>query len=181
MNLTNTKKIMGGLALAGTLMLTGVVGFAQQETTPGQDGQQPGRVERRGRGDKGMRGMKGGFGGRFAENLNLTDTQKEQMKQISARHRESTKALRQQTPGGRGGDSAFLSGGAFDEAAVRAAAQARANAHVEMEVARARMMSEMYAVLTPEQKTQLAQERQQWEQKRQERRARRGAGAVQNQ
>ena len=32
MQLTGTKKIMGGLALAGTLMLTGVVGFAQQET-----------------------------------------------------------------------------------------------------------------------------------------------------
>jgi len=181
MNLTNTKKIMGGLALAGTLMLTGVVGFAQQEATPGQDGQRPGRVERRGRGGKGMHGMKGGFGGRFAENLNLTDAQKAQMEQISARHRESTKALRQQTPGGRGGASAFLNGGTFDETAVRAAAQARANAHVEMEVARARMMSEMYAVLTPEQKAQLAAQRQQWEQKRQERRAGRGAGAVQNQ
>ena len=36
-----------------------------------------------------------------------------------------------------------------------AAAQARANAHVEMEVARARMMSEMYAVLTPEQKADI--------------------------
>lgn len=182
MNLTNTKKIMGGLALAGTLMLTGVVGFAQQETTPGQDGQQPGRAERRGRSGKGLHGMRGGFGGRFAENLNLTDAQKAQMEQISARHREGTKALRQQTPGGgRGGDSALLNGGTFDEAAVRAAAQARANAHVEMEVARARMMSEMYAVLTPEQKTQLATQRQQWEQKRQERRAGRGAGAVQNQ
>jgi Spy/CpxP family protein refolding chaperone len=63
---------------------------------------------------------------------------------------------------------------------VRSAAQARANAQVELEVSRARMMSEMYAVLTPEQKTQLATERQQWEQKRQERRARRGANTDEN-
>jgi Spy/CpxP family protein refolding chaperone len=47
-----------------------------------------------------------------------------------------------------------------------------------MEVQRARMMSEMYAVLTAEQKAQLATERQQREQKRQERRNRRNANAV---
>ena len=175
MQLTNSKKIMGGLALAGTLMLTGVAGFAQQATTQGPGGQVE-RGERHGRGEKGMRGMKGGFMGRFAQNLNLTDAQKEQMQQISARHRESTKALRQQTREKRGGGDF----GAFDEAAVRAAAQARANAHVEMEVAHARMMSEMYAVLTAEQKAQIATQRQQWEQKRQERRAPRG-GSVQNQ
>jgi Spy/CpxP family protein refolding chaperone len=124
--------------------------------------------------------MRGGFGGRhFAEKLNLTDAQKEQMKQISARYRESAKALRGQRGGGqrKGGFEAF-NGGTFNEAEVRAAAQARANAHVEMEVQRARMMSEMYAVLTAEQKAQLATERQQREQKRQERRTRRNANAV---
>ncbi len=175
MQLTNSKKIVGGLALAGMLMLTGIVGFAQQETT-----QTPGAQKHEGRGGKGMRGMRGGFLGRFAQNLNLTDAQKEQMQQIAARHRESTKALRQQTHEKRGGDFGAFNGGTFDEAAVRAAAQARANAHVEMEVAQARMMSEMYAVLTAEQKAQLATQRQQWEQKRQERRGLRG-GSVQNQ
>ncbi len=178
MQLTTSKKIMGGLALAGTLLLTtGVAGFAQQGTTQGPDGPQHERHER---GGKGMRGMGGGFLGRFAQNLNLTDAQKEQMQQIAARHRESTKALRQQTGEKHGGDFGALNGGAFDEAAVRAAAQARANAHVEMEVAQARMMAEMYAVLTAEQKAQIATQRQQWEQKRQERRAPRG-GSVQNQ
>ena len=74
-----------------------------------------------------------------------------------------------------------LAGGTFDEAAVRAAAQARANAEVEREVARARMMYEMYNVLTPEQKAQLAAERQQREQKRQEWRSRRQSGQGQTQ
>ncbi|HYY57612.1 MAG TPA: Spy/CpxP family protein refolding chaperone [Pyrinomonadaceae bacterium] len=181
MRLTGSKKIMGGLALAGTLLLTGV-GLAQQPATQGQDDGERGGREWRHKGGKEGRGMRGGFGGRFAERLNLTDAQKEQMKQIAARYHESTKALRQQARAARrGGDTGFINGGAFDEAAVRAAAQTRANARVELEVARARMMSEMYALLTPEQKSQLATERQQWEQKRQERRARRGADSGQNQ
>jgi Spy/CpxP family protein refolding chaperone len=178
MQLTGSKKIIGGLALAGTLALTGI-GFAQQAT------QGPGGKERDGQhwqheGGEGRGGMKEGFAGRFAEKLNLTDAQKAQMQQIAARFRESTKALRQQGHPERG-EFNPLNGGTFDESAVRAAAQARANAHVEMEVAHARMMSEMYAVLTPEQKAQLAAEHQQREQKRQERRARRGANSGQNQ
>lgn len=183
MKLTGSKKIMGGLALAGAFALTGVVGVAQQTTTQGGDTERAGREwkHKGGRGDRG-RGMRGLFGGRLAEKLNLTDAQKEQMKQIADRHRESTKALRQQMrAASRGGGNSDILNGTFNEAAVRSAAQARANAHVELEVARARMMSEMYNVLTPEQKTLLANERQQREQKRQERRARRGAAETTDQ
>jgi len=174
---------MGGLLLSGMLTLAGVIGFAQQQTTQGQGGQE--RSERRGArrgGGKGWGGHRGGFPGRFAEKLNLTDAQKAQMEQIATRYRETFKALHQRNKGERrsGGFDAF-GGGTFDEAAVRAAAQARANAQVEMEVARARMMNEMYNVLTAEQKAQLAAERQQWEQKRQEFRGRRKAAEGQNQ
>jgi periplasmic protein CpxP/Spy len=179
MKLTGSKKIMGGLALAGAFALTGVVGLAQTQPNQAPGGGREWRHKggKDGHGEQG-RGHEGGFAGRFAEKLNLTDAQKEQMKQIAARHRESTKALREQMRQARGGDEGFLNGGTFNESAVRSAAQARANAQVELEVARARMMSEMYAVLTPEQKAQLATERQQWEQKRQERRARRGAATT---
>ncbi len=177
------KKIVAGGALAASLMLTGVVGFAQQqEAGPGQEGQERGGWHKRG-GGKGRHGRGGmrGFGGRFAEKLNLTDAQKQQMQQIAAKYRESGKAMRQQNRGERrGGDGFDALNGTFNEAAVRAAAQARANAQVEREVMRARMMSEMYAVLTAEQKAQLAAERQQWEQKRQERRSRRQANQNDN-
>jgi Spy/CpxP family protein refolding chaperone len=97
------------------------------------------------------------------------------MKQIAARYRESAKQQRDQRRGRERGSLDMLKGGTFDEAAVRAAAQARANARVERDVTRARMMFEMYNVLTPEQKAQLAAERQQREQKRQEWKARRNA------
>jgi len=180
MRLTRSSKIISGLALAGTLTLAGIVGFAQQQTIQEQKGQQ--RTERHGGrgGDKGRRGMHGGGGDRLFGQLNLTDAQREQMKQIAARYRDSSKAQRKQGRE-RGGGFDALSGGTFNEAAVRAAAQALANQRVEMEVARAHMMFEMYNVLTAEQKAQLAAERQQREQKRQEWRSRRGTGAVQNQ
>lgn len=177
MKLTRSRKIIGGLALAGTFALSGIVGFAQQGTMQ-QGGKEHGEHKgMRGGGDrKGGRGMRGGFGGRFGANLDLTDAQKAQMDQIAARYRETMKAQRQQGRGERrgGGFDAF-NGGTFNEAEVRAAAQARANAQVEREVQHARMMSEMYAVLTAEQKVQLTAARQQREQRRQERRNRRNA------
>lgn len=167
MKLASSKRIIVGGVLAAVVALAGVIGFAQQQGAPAQDGQ-------------GRHGRGGGFGrgfggGGFFESLNLTDAQKEQLKQIAERYHQTFKAKRQQGVRGerRGYDP--LSGAPFDEASVRAQAQLRANEMVEMEVARAHMMYEMYNVLTPEQKAQLATERQQREQKRQEWRARRQA------
>src|ERR1044071_1013812 len=149
MKLVSSKKIIGTIALAGAVLLMGIIGFAQQSSTQGQGGQERSERKWQGRGGKG--GRLGG--GRFAEKLNLTDAQKAQMEQIAARYHESFKAQRHQNRGERGGgEFGAFNGGTFNEAAVRAAAQARANARVEMEVARARMMSEMHNVLTAEQK-----------------------------
>lgn len=167
------KRIITGAVLAAIVALAGVAGVAQDQQGP--EGQ--GRQERGGhRGGKG----RGFGGGRFFEKLNLTDAQKAQIQQIADRYHEGFKAQRQANRGERRGGGGFdaLKGGTFDEGAVRAAAQARANAQVEMEVQRARMMFEMYNVLTPEQKAQLAADRQQREQRRQERRTRRQAEGV---
>lgn len=173
MRLANTRKIIGGLALAGSLALGATLGIAQQQqpqSRPEHGGEGHGRHHRGG----GRRGGMKGFGF-FGHNLNLSEAQ---IEQITARHRESAKSLHEQARARQQDKVGAFGEGVFDEAAVRQAAQARANQHVEMEVAHARMMSEVYAVLTPEQKAQLAAERQQWEQKRQERRARRGASGV---
>src|ERR1700754_2490732 len=141
MNLNAIKKLTGGLALAGAIALTGVVGFAQ--TGQGQNEKPRGERGwgREGRGHRGGFGGGEGFlGGRFAEKLNLTDAQKAQMEQIAERFRQTAQSLRGQGRGERDGEGfdAF-SGGSFNESAVRAASQARANRQVEMEVARARM------------------------------------------
>lgn len=174
MRLKGSRKLVGGLVLAAGVALTAVGVAAQQEQ--GQGGGQN-RAERpwgqkEGRGG----GRRGGFGpfGRFGAELNLTDTQLEQMRQIEERYRATFMAQREERGQGRAGFDP-LAGGTFDESAVRAAAQARANAQVEREVAQARMVYEMYNVLTGEQKAQLQAARQQREQRRQEFRSRRGA------
>jgi periplasmic protein CpxP/Spy len=170
MKFRGTRKIVGGVALAAAFALGGSAALAQTGT-----GHQPDAPRAEGQwGHKGGMGRRGDdFGGPFGR-LNLTDAQQQQMRQIAERYRQTFESRRGERGERRGGGFDPLAGGAFDEAAVRAAAQARANAQVEREVAHARMMYEMYNVLTPEQKSQLAAERQQREQRRQERRARRG-------
>ena len=177
MRLKGKGKFVGGLVLAAGFALTGVVGVAAQQ---GQDGGGQGRAERpwghkEGRGG----GRRGGFG-RFGAELNLTDAQVEQMRQIEERYRASVRAQREGRGQEREGFDPFA-GGAFDEAAVRADARARADAQVEREVAQARMMHEMYNVLTAEQKSQLETIRRQREERGREFRTRRGARQGQQQ
>jgi periplasmic protein CpxP/Spy len=182
MRLKGSRKFAGGLALAAGMMLTlagGVVAQQQQQDEGQGDGR--GRAGRQW-GQEGGKGRRGGhFGGGAFERLNLSDAQREQLRQIAERYRTTSEGRRERR--GERGQREFdpFSGGAFDEASVRAAAQARANAQVEREVAQARMMHEMYNVLTPEQKAQLATERQQREQRREEFRARRGTRQGQQQ
>lgn len=178
MRLTGRKKIGLVATLVGALlMLAAVVGFAQGGPQEGPGG--PGPRGERGFGPRGG----GGPGGPipFLRDLNLTDAQKAQVKQIVDNFEASTKELREKMRGLRGGEADVLKDGTFDEAAVRSAAQARASIDVEMEVARARMMSQVYGVLTAEQKAKIAERRQQFEQRRKEREAERGAKPEDNQ
>ena len=94
--------------------------------------------------------------------LNLTEDQKAQIKKITQSFEEGDKALHDQMRALHGSEPDPMSGN-FDEAAVRAAAEARAKIVIELEVSHAKMMSQIAAVLTAEQKTQLAAKRQQFE------------------
>ena len=147
------KRIIGGaVALAAVLLLT-VVAFAQHG--PGGPG-----------GHHGPGGPGGSLLGHFSQVLNLTDAQKAQIKQLEDGFKESTKGLHEQLgKAGPGGPFEALNGGTFDEAAVRAAAQSRANLHVELEVAHARFISQVYALLTAEQKAKLAELHQQMQER----------------
>jgi Spy/CpxP family protein refolding chaperone len=140
--------------LAMMLMMSAALAFAQDgRTKGGADGR---RMQGRGHG--------GGEG--FLRGLDLSEAQQAQIKQISDRYDESTRGLRDQLRGLR--RSSDSTDGAFNEAAVRQAATARANLEVELEVARARMKSEIHAVLTPEQKAQLSQQREAMKQRKQQ-------------
>lgn len=171
MRLTRTRlRVSGALVLVAALALA-VAGLAQQHGGGG-----------RGRGGFGGpppegRGHGGNPLGPLARELNLTEAQRAQVKQIMDSFQESTKSLHQQLRASGGSPFEGLKEGAFNEAAVRAAAQARASIHVELEVARARMMSQVYALLTAEQKAKLATLRQQFEERRQQQQQQQGGAS----
>jgi protein CpxP len=152
----NWKKIGGLILAASALLLMAVVGFSQHGGPPSPPG--PGF-------HGGGPGGRDGLLGHLSRELNLTDEQKAQIKKIQESTEESTKTLHEQMRTLHESQGDPMSAGTFDEAAVRAQAQARANIQVELEVAQARMMSQVLAVLTPEQKAQLSERRKQFEQK----------------
>jgi protein CpxP len=174
MRLNRIRLSVATFIAAALLSVMAVVGFSQ-----GPQGGRRGGPGRDFHGGPRGGGPRDGLGP--LRDLNLTDEQKAQIQKIHASFEESTRALREQmrTLHENGADP--LSTGVFDEAAVRAAAQARANVQVEMDVAHARMMSQVFAVLTPEQKTQLAAKRQEFEQRHREREAQHRDGAADEQ
>src|SRR5882762_6969337 len=140
---SNWKKKASSIAIAGAILLmAALAAFSQGPDRP-------------------RRGFPGGPGGPrdgigfLSHDLNLTQDQKTQIKKITDSFEESTKSLRDQLKTLHESEPDPLSG-TFDEATVRAAAEARAKVDIELSVARAQMMSQIAAVLTTEQKAQLA-------------------------
>lgn len=148
----NWKKSSLVAVIAGALLLTGAAvalshGHFRHQGPP------------RGEGRRGP-GQRDGLGP--LRDLNLTDDQKAQIKKINESFEAGNKTLLDQLRTLHESQPDPMSG-TFDEAAVRAAAEARSKVQVELEVARAKMMSQIAGVLTAEQKTQLAARRQKFE------------------
>ncbi|MFL6228049.1 MAG: Spy/CpxP family protein refolding chaperone [Pyrinomonadaceae bacterium] len=160
MRLSKSKVSGAVLAFAAALSLS-VIAFAQQGERRGPGGPPP--DGRPGEGRMGPGGRRGDVLGPVTHELNLTDAQKAQIKQIADSFEESTKSLREQMFKAGGTPFDGLDGN-FDEATARAAAQARASVQVELDVAHAKMLSQVYALLTADQKAKLAELRQQFAQ-----------------
>src|SRR6185436_9923241 len=131
------KKFGVGSALAGVLLIAASAAFSQGPPRGGRGGQGPGD------------GL-----GPLGRDLNLSDEQKAQIKKIQESFREADQALFSQMKTLRASEPNPMSD-SFDEATVRAAAEAKAKIQIELEVSRAKMMSQVAAVLTAEQKAQL--------------------------
>lgn len=101
-------------------------------------------------GDEGPRGMKG----RMAQELGLSDSQKKQVKELLKAEQEKSAPLRQQIEENREQLRKASLTAPFNEAAVRALAAKHAQLKTELIVSRARVGSEISALLTPEQRTQ---------------------------
>ncbi|MEZ5428018.1 MAG: Spy/CpxP family protein refolding chaperone [Pyrinomonadaceae bacterium] len=121
-------------------------------------------------GKGGKRGMRGHRGmGMMFRGLDLTDAQKEQMKSIAQSSRESTKSLHEQMRTNRQQLEQLSENGNFNESQVQALAQQQGALQAQLIVERERVKSQMYAVLTAEQKAKAAELKAQFKQKMQER------------
>ena len=105
-------------------------------------------------------GHRAGFA-KFAEKLNLTDAQKEQIKQITETSKakvqplmENMKTIRQQL-------KEATADGQFNEAQVQALATQQANISAQLIVERERTKTQIFQVLTPEQQAQAKQMKEQ--------------------
>ena len=156
---------MLALVSLSSILLVASVAFAQTAGTT-QGDQSKARGEWRGRGGRGEGrdgDRRGGFGGggMFAK-LNLTDAQKASMKQIRESFGERTKSLREQLRAKRQELRQANEGGTFNEALATQNLTESAGLQAKLMGEEFKLRQEMLAVLTPEQKTQLDQMRQQF-------------------
>ena len=104
----------------------------------------------------------------MTKQLNLTDAQQTQIKGIMADEKTKIKPMLQQLRQNQQAEDANING-SFDENQARAFANKQAQLMTDLIVEKERMRSQVYAVLTPEQRQkalQLMQERQQHRQER---------------
>ncbi len=125
------------------------------------------------RGHFGRHGGRGGFGMGFSQ-LDLTDAQKAQLKQIRENHRQSIAPLMQEMRAKRQELHQAREGGAVDEAAVTQKLREIAPLEAKLMAEQSRIHQEMLSVLTPDQKAKLDQMREQFKNRRSERRAGKG-------
>jgi periplasmic protein CpxP/Spy len=106
-------------------------------------------------------GGDGFMGGRmfdfFADYLDLTDAQQAQAREIMAKEKPSLQPLLRQRMQAEKQLHELAMAGSFDESKVRDIANQQAQVMTEITVQKARIESELFQLLTPEQKTKLNQ------------------------
>lgn len=164
------KKFLFALIALSLLVTSAVFVFGQTAPATGDkkvDGAK--KVRKGGHHRRGGRGKGFGFRG-----LELTEAQKAQVKEITTASRAKLAPVREALRANRQKMQAATANGTFDEAAVTAAAGEAASLRAQMTVERLKVRSQIFGILTDEQKAKLSEAKA----KRGERRkARRGAKA----
>lgn len=154
------------IALVAALALAIAVPFAIAQSK-GTGGQKGGHAYGQGHG----RGGGGRMAGAMFRNLDLTDAQKTQMKQIRESHAQTLRPLMQQIHAKRQEIREASKSGAFDEALVTQKLTEVAPLEAKLMGEEFRTHQEMLSVLTAEQKTKLEQLKDQQKTRWSERRA----------
>ena len=116
-----------------------------------------------------------GFAADFAlGQLDLSDAQKQQVRDITQRHRQAMQPVMQRLQQAMMAERAAVEAVPVNEAAVRAAAQDVASTQADLTVDRARLHSDIYSILTVEQQTKAKQLEAQAQARAAERRQRAG-------
>jgi len=160
-----TKRVVGyisGFALVLALVFGVVLA---------QNGQNNGTQSHKGFG-RGRRGA-----GMMFSQLNLTDQQKSQLKDIFQSQRASAQPLRDELKTKRQALRAATTASNFNEDAVKAAAQDLASTQANLMVIRAETMRKAFAVLTPDQQAKLKELRTQRMERFKQRKAAAGSSA----
>ncbi|HEX5735605.1 MAG TPA: Spy/CpxP family protein refolding chaperone [Blastocatellia bacterium] len=155
------KSVIAALVLAVAIAVPVVI--AQSTDEGGRKGR---------RDHSGHFGKRGGGMGRIFSQLDLTDAQKAQIKQIHENSREELRPLVQEIRAKRQEIRQARQGGTVDEAFISQKLAEMAPLEAKMIAARARIHEQTLAVLTPEQRTKLEQMREQFKSRRGERKAR---------
>jgi protein CpxP len=93
----------------------------------------------------------------FSNYLDLTDAQQQQVKEILAKDKPALQPLMQQMQQNRQQMRQVIESATFDETRARALAAQQSQTMTELTVQKAHMFSDLYQVLTPDQKTKLDQ------------------------
>ena len=159
---------LGGTALVGTLLVDTLLGG----TVLAAQGPGPGGPRRGGNGFGPGLGRGGPQAGLALRALDLTDAQREQVRQLTQQHRQQTRPLVERAHAAEEAQRQAMDAPSFSEQQVRAAAQALAEVQTDLAVQQARLRSDIYALLTPEQQQRLQQMQAEREVREQERRDR---------
>lgn len=106
--------------------------------------------------------------GLMTRELNLTDAQQAQAKEIAAKQKPAMQSFFQQMHQGHQAMEQLVTSGNFDENKARDIASQQSQAMVEMEVQEAKTGAELFNLLTPDQKTKAIQLMKEHEQRMQQ-------------
>jgi Spy/CpxP family protein refolding chaperone len=134
----------GSAVLIGTLV-AGSVAFAQRSEPRGE---RPG-IER------GPGGAGRAVGLRGVRDLNLSDAQRQQIRAITSKAREDNRPIAERLRQAVDARRKAMAITPVDENQIRSTTQALATAQADMAVARAKMRSDIVALLTPEQQARV--------------------------
>lgn len=142
------KKIIIAIIAIGVLTLGAIFAIAQKSESKD--------TARNGKGRHGFAGRGHHRGGMMLRGLDLTDAQKAQVKTIMETNRAKVKPLMESMRANREALRSATENGKFDEAQVQSLANEQASLSAQLLVERTRVKSQVYQILTPEQKEKAA-------------------------